>query len=231
MLVDTVALVENDYGGTFAFHLRQSPRGRDAIAVFDHPWCYSRWASLPPSCLRVELQSIKSLAKFRQAYPRLRKRVKANQRALAAANPAPYITLMNLKDGSNVVANLTTIGRTTGQPRTVELRFLYYRGCFYATSSKVQGKHWCQNMLKNSQVDLAVKDEKFSCNARQVTDDNLRRQILDDARFAAAVGSGGLRDQAARRIILIGALFFGLLLLLGRFLLHTLDALLHALHH
>jgi Domain of unknown function (DUF385). len=85
---------------------------------------------------------------------------------------------MNLKDGSNVVANLTTIGRTTGQPRTVELRFLYYRGCFYATSSRVQGKHWCQNMLKNPRVELAVKSEKLSCDATQVTDDNLRRQIL-----------------------------------------------------
>jgi len=85
---------------------------------------------------------------------------------------------MNLKDPSNVVADLTTIGRTTGQPRTVELRFLYYRGCFYATSSKVEGKHWCQNMLKNPQVDLAVNGEKFSCASKQVTEDDLRRQIL-----------------------------------------------------
>jgi deazaflavin-dependent oxidoreductase (nitroreductase family) len=85
---------------------------------------------------------------------------------------------MNLAGGSNVVANLTTIGRTTGEPRTVELRFLYYRGCFYATSSKVQGKHWCQNMLKNPKVNLAVQGEQLSCNATQVTDDHLRRQIL-----------------------------------------------------
>jgi deazaflavin-dependent oxidoreductase (nitroreductase family) len=85
---------------------------------------------------------------------------------------------MNLKDGSSVVGDLTTIGRKTGRPRTVELRFLYYRGSYYATSSRVQGKHWCQNMIKNPQVDLTLKGEKLPCVAAQVTDDALRRQIL-----------------------------------------------------
>jgi deazaflavin-dependent oxidoreductase (nitroreductase family) len=87
-------------------------------------------------------------------------------------------TLVNFKDGTNVVGILTTIGRKTGQPRMVELRFLYYGGTFYATSSRVQGKHWCQNMIKNPKVDLALGGEKLSCVAEQVTDDRLRRQIL-----------------------------------------------------
>jgi deazaflavin-dependent oxidoreductase (nitroreductase family) len=85
---------------------------------------------------------------------------------------------MNLKDGSSVVADLITIGRKTGEPRTVELRFLYWNGNFYATSSKVQGKHWCQNMIKNPAVEIKARDEKFSCTAKQVTDEALRRQIL-----------------------------------------------------
>ena len=85
---------------------------------------------------------------------------------------------MNLKNGSNIVANLTTIGRKTGQPRTVELRFLYFTGNFYATSSQVEGKHWCQNMIKNPAVEITAKDEKFSCTANQVGDDALRKQIL-----------------------------------------------------
>jgi deazaflavin-dependent oxidoreductase (nitroreductase family) len=87
-------------------------------------------------------------------------------------------TPMNLKDGSRVVANLTTIGRKTGQRRTVELRFVYYQGCFYASSARVEGKHWCQNMLNNPAVEIRVKDEKLTCTAKQVIDDNLRRQIL-----------------------------------------------------
>jgi deazaflavin-dependent oxidoreductase (nitroreductase family) len=85
---------------------------------------------------------------------------------------------MNLKDGSSVIADLTTTGRKTGLPRTVELRFVYYEGCFYASSSRVQSKHWCQNMLRNPAVEMYVKDEKLSCTAKQVIDDNLRRQIL-----------------------------------------------------
>jgi len=85
---------------------------------------------------------------------------------------------MNLKDGSSIVAHLTTIGRKSGQPRMVELRFVYFRGSFYASSSRVEGKHWCQNMIRNPAVEMKVKGEKLSCAAKQVTDDALRRQIL-----------------------------------------------------
>jgi len=87
-------------------------------------------------------------------------------------------TPMDLKDGSSVVAGLTTIGRKTGLPRTVELRFVYFRGCFYASSTRVHGKHWCQNMLNNPLVEMRVKGEKLTCTAKQVTDENLRREIL-----------------------------------------------------
>jgi deazaflavin-dependent oxidoreductase (nitroreductase family) len=85
---------------------------------------------------------------------------------------------VNYKDGSIIVANLTTIGRKTGQPRTVELRFVYYQGSFYASSARVQGKHWCQNMIQNPAVEFHAKGERFTCRAKQVTDNNLRRQIL-----------------------------------------------------
>lgn len=85
---------------------------------------------------------------------------------------------MNLKDGATLVANLTTTGRKSGQPRTVELRFLYFKGNFYATSSQVAGKHWCQNMIKNPVVEISTKGEKFSCTAKQISDDGFRKQIL-----------------------------------------------------
>jgi deazaflavin-dependent oxidoreductase (nitroreductase family) len=80
--------------------------------------------------------------------------------------------------GSSVVADLTAVGRKTGEKRTVELRFIYYQGCFYASSSKVEGKHWCQNILKTPAVELNAKGERFSCTATQVTDEKLRRHIL-----------------------------------------------------
>ena len=85
---------------------------------------------------------------------------------------------MEIKDGSSLVADLTTIGRKTGLPRTVELRFTYLNGCFYVSSSKVEGKHWCQNMIKNPAVEISARGEKLSGLAKLVTDDNLRRQVL-----------------------------------------------------
>ena len=85
---------------------------------------------------------------------------------------------MDFKDGSTLIADLTTIVRKTGQPRTVELRLVYNDGRYYASSSKVDGKHWCQNMIKNPSVELNLKGKKLSGTARQVTDDKLRREIL-----------------------------------------------------
>src|SRR5882724_5931407 len=90
----------------------------------------------------------------------------------------PIVGSMILQDGSSMVADLTTIGRKTGERRTVELRFIYYQGCFYASSSKVEGKHWCQNMLKNPAVELNAQGERLSCKATQVTNGKLRRHIL-----------------------------------------------------
>jgi deazaflavin-dependent oxidoreductase (nitroreductase family) len=85
---------------------------------------------------------------------------------------------MKFQDGSSLVADLTTLGRKTGARRTVELRFTYYQGSFYVSSSRVQGKHWCQNLLKNPAVELSVKGDRFSCRATQVTDEKLRQRIL-----------------------------------------------------
>jgi deazaflavin-dependent oxidoreductase (nitroreductase family) len=85
---------------------------------------------------------------------------------------------MNLKDGAMLIAKLTTMGRKSGLPRTVELRLVYSGERFYASSSKVEGKHWCQNIIKNPAVELRANGERFSCVAKQVTDDALRRRIL-----------------------------------------------------
>ena len=85
---------------------------------------------------------------------------------------------MELKDGASVIADLTTIGRKTGQRRTVELRFIYYQEGFYATSSRVAGKGWCQNLIANPSVEISASGTRQACMARKVTDDDLRRKIL-----------------------------------------------------
>ena len=85
---------------------------------------------------------------------------------------------MRLKNESVFVGELTTIGRHTGLPRTVELRLVYLDSRFYASSARVQNKHWCLNMIKNPAVEIKVGSERFSCQARQVTDKNLRGRVL-----------------------------------------------------
>ena len=114
----------------------------------------------------------------RQAYPRVSEGVKISAAWLFHGAPRRIFGPMKLEDGSTLVANLTTTGRKTGKPRTVELRFIYHRGCFYASSSRVEGKHWCQNMLQNPAVEINANGERLACTAKRVTDEKLRQQIL-----------------------------------------------------
>jgi deazaflavin-dependent oxidoreductase (nitroreductase family) len=86
---------------------------------------------------------------------------------------------MKLNNESVFVGELTTVGRRTGIARTVELRMVYIDGKFYAASSNVQGKHWCRNMIQNSNVTVKVGGEKFSCEAAQVMDDKLRGRVVE----------------------------------------------------
>ncbi|MGH7774744.1 MAG: nitroreductase/quinone reductase family protein [Candidatus Binatia bacterium] len=77
------------------------------------------------------------------------------------------------------MGKITTVGRRTGLSRTVELRLVYLDGRFYASSGRIQNKHWCQNLIKNHVVEVKVGSERFPCQARQVTDENLRRRVLN----------------------------------------------------
>ena len=85
---------------------------------------------------------------------------------------------MDLRDGASITAELTTVGRKPGQRRTVELRFFYSQGCFYATSSRIAGKHWCQNLIADPSVEITATGIRLACTARQITDDRLKRPDL-----------------------------------------------------
>lgn len=86
---------------------------------------------------------------------------------------------MELQDGAVFVGELTTLGRKSGRPRTVELRLVYLDGKFYASSSNVGRKHWCRNMLQNPTVEVRAAGTRFRCEARQVTEEGLRRRVLE----------------------------------------------------
>jgi deazaflavin-dependent oxidoreductase (nitroreductase family) len=100
-------------------------------------------------------------------------------RALARLCPSIYIRRMKLRDESVFVGDLTTIGRRTGLPRTVELRMVFLDGKFYAASRKIESKHWCRNMIKNPSVKIKAGGERFSCRARQVAEEKIRLRVLN----------------------------------------------------
>lgn len=85
---------------------------------------------------------------------------------------------MKLRNESVFVGELTTIGRRTGLPRSVELRLVYLDGRFYASSASIEKKHWCRNLIKNPAVEIKAGGERFACQARQVTDEKLRLRVL-----------------------------------------------------
>ncbi len=85
---------------------------------------------------------------------------------------------MKLRNESVFVGELTTIGRRTGLPRTVELRLVYLDGRFYTSSANIQNKHWCRNLIKNPSVKVKASGESFACEARLVTDENLKARVL-----------------------------------------------------
>lgn len=82
------------------------------------------------------------------------------------------------KEEAVFVAELTTVGRKSGLPRTVEVRLVFLNGRFYASSGRVENKHWCRNLLKNPAVEVKAGRQRFSCVAKQVTDEPLRRRVL-----------------------------------------------------
>jgi len=85
---------------------------------------------------------------------------------------------MKLSNESVFVGALTTIGRRTGLPRTVELRMVYLDGRFYASSATIDNKHWCQNLLKDPMVEVRAGGKRFACQAQRLTDENMRRRVL-----------------------------------------------------
>ena len=86
---------------------------------------------------------------------------------------------MKPRNESVFVAELTTIGRRSGLPRSVELRLVYLDDRFYASSASIEKKHWCRNMIKNPAVEIKAGGERFACRARQVTDKKLRLRVLN----------------------------------------------------
>jgi deazaflavin-dependent oxidoreductase (nitroreductase family) len=87
-------------------------------------------------------------------------------------------------DGSLAEADycyLTTTGRRSGEPRTIEIWFALQGGTLYMLSGGRDGSRWVKNLLVRPEVDVRLDGQHFAGRARVVEDadeDALARRLL-----------------------------------------------------
>lgn len=75
---------------------------------------------------------------------------------------------------------LTTIGRKSGNPHTIEIWYVEHNGAYYMVSEMRENAHWVKNILNNPQVKFSVgtREDKnavvahHSAQGRIITADN-----------------------------------------------------------
>jgi deazaflavin-dependent oxidoreductase (nitroreductase family) len=64
------------------------------------------------------------------------------------------------------VLYLTTTGRQSGQPRTIEIWFTCYQGKLYLNAERAYKAHWVINVIQNPRVHVRIKNQEFAGQAR-----------------------------------------------------------------
>ena len=86
---------------------------------------------------------------------------------------------------------LTTIGRVTGRPHTIEIWFAIEGHTLYMLSDARARSDWVKNLLRTPQVTVRIADERFEGLARVVEEgeeDELARRLLVD-KYERTTGS------------------------------------------
>ena len=76
---------------------------------------------------------------------------------------------------------LTTTGRVSGEPRTIEIWFAIEGETLYMLSGGRDGSHWVKNIRRTPAVAIRIGDQHLAGEARLVTDDvedALARRLL-----------------------------------------------------
>lgn len=95
---------------------------------------------------------------------------------------------MNLGDN---VCYLTTAGRITGRPHTIEIWFAHRDGTIYFLSGGGDRSDWVRNLIHQPPVTIRVKAGELSGHARLVNDadeDRLARDLVF-AKYQPGYGS------------------------------------------
>ena len=78
---------------------------------------------------------------------------------------------------------LTTIGRKTGKPHTIEVWFARENGILYLLSGGGASADWVRNLRKTPAVHVRIGSRTVAARAREVTatdEDALARRLLDE---------------------------------------------------
>jgi len=78
---------------------------------------------------------------------------------------------------------LTTTGRVTARPHTVEIWFALHNSTLYILSGGLDRADWVKNALRHPNVNIKIRDSVFAGQARPVRDadeDALVRRLLFD---------------------------------------------------
>jgi deazaflavin-dependent oxidoreductase (nitroreductase family) len=86
------------------------------------------------------------------------------------------VTLQNVADQQ--VLYLTTIGRTTSLPRTIEIWFVVCSECFYLFAETGDAAGWVKNIKRNPKVGVKIGNLKIDGTAR-VLDRQGDRELWD----------------------------------------------------
>ena len=70
-------------------------------------------------------------------------------------------------NGTEIVPHVTTVGRKSGQPRTVQIRIYYWNGRMIATSPYPSKKrNWVENVMASSDVVIKIDDKVTKATAK-----------------------------------------------------------------
>jgi deazaflavin-dependent oxidoreductase (nitroreductase family) len=91
------------------------------------------------------------------------------------------------------VLYLTTIGRLSKQPRTIEIWFVYYQGKLYLNAEQQYEAHWVRNILHEPHVRIRLGEREFDGLARVLErqqDANLWQTVCEVSRQKYGWGEG-----------------------------------------
>ncbi|HJM89820.1 MAG TPA: nitroreductase family deazaflavin-dependent oxidoreductase [Dehalococcoidia bacterium] len=74
--------------------------------------------------------------------------------------------------GDEKFCYLTTTGRTSGEPREIEIWFALSEGTAYLMSGGRDRSHWVRNIRQQPRVSLRIRETTFAAAAREVASDS-----------------------------------------------------------